>query len=148
MATKRWLLGKHLTSITIATGTEAAEGTVSWSSTVSLANIGDYIRVTDQRQLEQISSVDATFANYEKTLNDSTLSVGEILRVNVRSVLEAATATADLIKVVFVRGTTTWTYIGQVESFEDGVSSQGKNTVQLNLKPKDTGTAPVVSTSS
>jgi len=145
MATKRWLLGKHLTAITVATGSDSG-GTITWATAVSLANKGDYVSISDDRMLEMIAAVDATQTHYEKTLNDSSLSVGEIRINGTRSVLEAATAIADLIKVVFTMGGTTYTFLGTVEHFGDGVRSYGKNTAELNLKPIDYGTPALSST--
>lgn len=144
MAVKKFLLGKHLTAITVAGGTETG-GTITWTTAVSLAGIGDYVRVSDDRMLDMITAVDATFAHYEKTLNDSSLSVGEILRNGTRSVLEELSATYDFVKVVFTRGGTTWTYKGRIATYGDGVASQGKNTGEMSLKPIDDGGAPLLS---
>jgi hypothetical protein len=139
---RNWVLGRDLTALTIYTGVrDATTGVVTWTSAGSLLNQVDYIRLSDTRMLDMIASVDATFAHYEKTLNDSSLVVGEILQKPTAPILPAAAATKDYLKVVFTRSNATYTYLGIIESFADGISALGKNAVEVTLKPIDLGSS-------
>ena len=150
MAAKLWLLGKHLTQLTVYTGSRGTDGTISWTAATLLSGVMlgqvDYIRVSDQRMLDMIASVDDVYAHYELTLLDSSLVVGEILQKKAAegSILAAVAQAATYVKVVFVRGNGTYTYLGIIQGFNDGVTSAGKNVAEMTLKPINAGSAPLV----
>src|SRR5690242_7266054 len=135
MANSNWLLGKHLKSVSIFTGSVAADtGVVTWSSSaIKLADAGatvqsvvDYIRISDDRMLEMICAVDAIYSHYEVTLLDFTLTIGEILSKGAGGKLASTAQGTQLLKVVFSRGTTTvqtYTFYGTIRSFNDGVQA-------------------------
>jgi hypothetical protein len=136
---RNWLLGKDLSALNVYSGTRASDGTMTWSSASSLLNRVDYVRISDDRALDMIASVDAIFAHYEKTIMDFTLTVGEILTKGATNILPGMAAGTDYVKVVFTRGSQTYTFLGIIQSFQDGVTAMGKNAVELTLKPIDLG---------
>lgn len=147
-ATPNWLLGKHLLSLDVYSGTRDTAGTITWATvSSSLLKRVDYVRVSDERMLEMIQSVDGIYAHYEKTLMDFSCTIGEILKRKAGSIvniLPALSQSTDLVKVVFTRGsagtTETYTFLGTIRGFQDGVSAFGKNAAELTLAPIDDGT--------
>lgn len=150
MAAKVWVLGRDLTALTVFTGARAATGVITWTAATLLSGImlgqADYIRVSDERLLEMICSVDDQYAHYEVTLQDSSLVVGEILskKTGGGSILAAVAQAAQFVKVVFIRGLGTYTYEGTIQGFNDGVVAFGKNTAEMTLKPINAGNAPLI----
>ncbi|RYG31769.1 hypothetical protein EON81_22135 [bacterium] len=146
---KNWMLGKHLTSLNLYGGTKNLEtGAVTWeASPVTLLKRVDYVRVTDQRMLDMIASVDATHANYELTLLDSALVVGEIMKRD-NCVLALLAQNFTYVKTTFTRGKGTYTHLGIIQTDGDGIVAYGKNTAEMTLAQADvdaTG-APLVYT--
>jgi hypothetical protein len=142
-APKNWLLGKHLNSLQVFYGVRAADGTMTWTSAGYLAGNSapgscDYVRLADDRALEQINAVDDDHAHYEKTLYDSSFVVGEILK-RTGNILPLIANTYDYVKVVFTRGVPsgtgmqTYTYEGIIRGFNDGVVAMGKNSCEITL---------------
>ena len=144
MPNANWMLGKDLTSLDLYVGTRnATTGAIAWAGSSSdLSDYPDYIRVNDQRLLDMIAPVNAEYAHYERTLFDSSLTVGEVLSKNTKGVLAGLAEAAQYIKVVFTRGGGTYTYLGQIRNFTDGISSMGKNVAELTLAPFFDGTNP------
>jgi hypothetical protein len=159
MATPNWLLGRDLLGLDVYGGSRDASGTITWDgSPASLLGRVDYVRVSDDRMLEMIQSVDGDYAHYEKVLMDFSLVVGEILKRTsgtspaVATILPDLAQSTDIVKVVFKRGSadTTgnyeqYTFLGVIRSFSDGVTAFGKNACELTLAPiADGSTAPLV----
>lgn len=139
---RNWTLGRDLTALTVYSGAKnATTGVMTWTSAGSLLNQVDYVRISDNRMLDMIASIDAIFAHYEKTLNDSSLVVGEILQKVADPILPAVANASDYMKVVFTRAGKTYTYLGIIESFSDGITALGKNAVEITLKPIDLGSS-------
>lgn len=142
---KNWVLGKHLTTLDLFTGTRNADGSITWNaSAATILNHADYIRVSVNRLTELIVGVNATDAHYEGILVDSSLVVGEILRkksVSDEPVLASIAAEYDYVKVIFVRGGKRYTYYGLIQAFQDGITAMGKNVCEMTLQPVDDGTA-------
>jgi hypothetical protein len=156
MATQ-YILGRHLYSCTVTPGTRAdADGAISWGgSPVNILAYVESISITDVREVERITPVNAAYAHYERTLLDSTCEIVEILRKGAAPVLPLLLQNYDLIKLVAVRGKQagssgggilgTYTYIGQIARGSDGHVNMGKNTASISLVPfYDGTTAPLV----
>lgn len=141
--TPNFLLGKHLTALSVAGITEAADGTITVLSGTSLLGYVDGCRFSSDPQLEMIQSLGRIGANYENLLEDSSMTIVEILRRTqggVFPVLPQVAVTYDAAQFTLTRGGKTYTYLGRRSSFRDGVENFGKNTCELTLRPIDIGT--------
>lgn len=146
--TPNFLLGKHLTALTVAPITEAADGTITVQSSSSLLGYVDGVRFSSDPQLEMIQSLGRYGANYENLLEDSSISIVEILRRSqggIFPLLPVVAASYDAAQFVLTRGGKTYTYQGRRSSFRDGVENFGKNTCELTLRPIDIGTGTGIS---
>ncbi len=145
-----WLKGRHLTAVTVIGYTEGADNILTAAATSSLSGVVDYIRFNSDPQHEMIQSVDGTVANYEITLEDYEIVIGEILRKKITSpsvvsLLPTLMATYDRFKVSFTRGSQSYEMWATRGRFGDGVSSFGKNVAEASFRPFDTdGTTPTV----
>lgn len=142
-----WLLGKHLTAVTITPCTEdATTGAVSEGSANTLTGQIDFVRLAIDPVTDTIMPVNATRVHTEILLNSDGLVLGEILTrkngVISEPILPALAYAYDILKVVFTRGGKTWTYYGRRGPFSDGVSSPGKNICELTLLPIDVSGTP------
>lgn len=142
MALPKWLLGRHLTAVTIRPQTEAADGTFSHAAAASpLSGYIDYVRFESDPTLEMIQSVDRTIAHYEITLEDFNLVLGEILTVKTAHVpvLPQMAASYNLFLIEFTRGGQTYSCYMRRGAFRDGVTAFGKNACELTVRPVDVG---------
>ena len=134
-----WLLGKHLTAVTITPLTEdATTGAVSEGTAQTLTGQIDFVLLAMDPVTDTIMPVNATRVHTEILMNSDGLVLGEILtRKNgsTEPILPALVYAYDLMKVIFTRGGKTWTYYGRRGPYSDGVSSPGKNIVELTLLP-------------
>lgn len=143
MAAKKWIIGRDLTALSLYTGVRASDGTITWTLAGSLVGYTDSVTISDDRVLEPIQSVDGLYMHYEKTLMDFSCMVTEILSSVQASVTALVAQTSDFCKVVFTRAGKVYTFLGVISDFHDGISSFGKNTATLTLKPIDTGATPL-----
>lgn len=135
-----WLLGRHVTTITV-TGVLADNfGNLTLSTTGSLTGQLASVKIRSTPTKENISSVDSAIAHNVITEENSSLELEEILRLQgAQQVLPFMAASFSYMKVVFSRAGNTYTYWGSRGEFEDGIESKGKNTCRLNLDQIDIG---------
>lgn len=135
-----WLLGRHVTTITV-TGVLADNfGNLTLSTTGSLTGQLASVKIRSTPTKENISSVDSAIAHNVITEENSSLELEEILRLQgSQQVLPFMAANFTYLKVVFSRAGNTYTYWGSRGEFEDGIESKGKNTCRLNLDQIDIG---------
>lgn len=141
----RWLLGRHLTAITVTPQTMAEDGTLSNAGGAqNLKGYIDYVRLENDPMLEMIQSVDRTVAHYEGTIEDFTIVLGEILAVKEAHVpiLPSMAYSYDHFLVAFTRGGQTYSVYLRRGSFRDGVSAFGKNACELTMRSLDIGGTP------
>lgn len=149
-----WVLGKHLTAITVQPCSRAADGTLTVLTAGSGGDSGmvyptsmkgyiDYVRLSTDPMHDMIQAVDRSVAHYEITLEDYMVTLGEILHQKItggwRPLLPTINGLYDHMKVVFTRGGQSYTFFGKRGSFNDGVQAYGKNTCELTLKSIDVG---------
>jgi hypothetical protein len=140
----RWLLGRHLTAITVTPQTQAVDGTLSNAEGASsLSGYVDYVRLENDPMLEMIQSVDRTNTHYEGTLEDFTLVLGEILTVKTAHVpvLPSMAGSYDHYLVAFTRGGQSYSVYLRRGAFRDGVTAFGKNACELTMRSVDIGGA-------
>jgi hypothetical protein len=146
-----WVLGKHITALNLYAGSrDASSGVVTWSTTAnSLSYLVDYVRVSDDRGLEMLVSLDSAYAHYELGLLDFTITIGEILSKKTSTptgtVLAGLAQSCQYIKVVFTRGGNTYTFFGTIRHFGEAMDSFVKNTNEMILAPyvADPAVAPL-----
>lgn len=144
---KGWAKGKHLTAVTVVGFTEGADNILTAASTASLSGIVDYFRFRSDPHHEMITSVDDTQANYEITLEDSEVQLGEILRnkvIGVVSQLPTFMSLYDRFRITCIRAGQTYAFWTTRGSFSDGITSFGKNTCEATFRPFDPGTSAAV----
>jgi len=134
-----WLLGRHLTAISIVGMTESTAGVLGAVATSSLSGYIDAVQYASRPVQEMIQSVDRVGAHYENTIEDSELQLVEILtRKGYHTpVLPTMAASYDYFTVTFTRGAQTYVSTMKRGAFTDGVANFGKNTVGLNMRPID-----------
>ena len=135
-----WLLGRHVTTITV-TGVLADNfGNLTLSTTGSLTGQLASVKIRSTPTKENISSVDSAIAHNVITEENSSLELEEILRLQgTQQVLPFMAANFTYMRVVFSRAGNTYTYWGSRGEFEDGIESKGKNTCRLSLDQIDIG---------
>lgn len=135
-----WLLGRHVTTITITGVLSDNFGNLTLSTTGSLTGQLASVKIRSTPTKENISSVDSAIAHNVITEENSSLELEEILRLQgAQQVLPFMAASFSYMKVVFSRAGNTYTYWGSRGEFEDGIESKGKNTCRLNLDQIDIG---------
>lgn len=135
-----WLLGRHVTTITV-TGVLADNfGNLTLSTTGSLTGQLASVKIRSTPTKENISSVDSAIAHNVITEENSSLELEEILRLQgSQQVLPFMATYFSYMRVVFSRAGNTYTYWGSRGEFEDGIESKGKNTCRLSLDQIDIG---------
>lgn len=129
-----WLIGQHITTLNIIPQAVAADGTLSDGATSSLVGCIDEISPSLDVEEEEISPMTATTGNMVTTLNMPRLILVEVLRKNGVNILAAAAAGSDYFKIVFVRGSQTWTGYFKRGAYQEGIR-RGKSSGTLNLQP-------------
>lgn len=139
MATPRWLLGRHLTALSVIGMTEATTGTLGAVTTASLSGYVDSISIMSRPVMGMIQSVDRNQAHYEVELEDYLLVLAEILTVKAahQPVLPSMSSAYDFYTVTFTRGSQTYVNKCRRGQFVDGVTNFGKNLAVLTLHPID-----------
>jgi len=136
-----WLLGRHVTTITVTGATSDIYGTLTLANTFgSLTGQLASVKIRSTPTKENISSVDSAIAHNVITEENSSLELEEILRLQgTQQVLPFMAANFTYMRVVFSRAGNTYTYWGSRGEFEDGIESKGKNTCRLSLDQIDIG---------
>jgi hypothetical protein len=144
MAAELWLLGKHLSSLTVAGATRnSTTGAFTVISGTAITTSADFVRFTRTNLSEMIVAVNATKTHNEPTLLDSACSVGEIRKKYVGgagSVLAAIADTYTYAQVTAVTGDgRTVAFLGLIGTVAEGITSVGKNGSEMSLLPVDAG---------
>lgn len=135
----QWLLGQHLTAITVTGLIRAANGDVTEDGEESISGYIEGVELEPTHVLGMFPSVERPSAHYEVLLDDFDLRIVEIKRKSTAanpSVLNNVYDKYSQVKVVFTAADT-WTCYGTIAKLRDGVVNYGKNTMELLLKPAD-----------
>jgi hypothetical protein len=149
-AVPNWLIGKHVTAITVAGVTAATDGTLtitaaSAGNPQSLAGYIDGIDFTIQNTTENIQSIDQRRANYVITESETSFTLTEILKTNdsagaPKNILAPIGMLYDYALVTLTRGGRTWSFMSVVGSYSESIN-KGKSTGKIELKMVDPGTS-------
>ena len=144
-----WLLGRHLTAVTLTQQSVAADGTLTpgtGSAIKTLTALCNRVKLRSNPMLEDVGPVNKTKANNVILQDDFTLEIEVLLKSSGENPLAAAVTASDYFVCVFTRGGQTWTQTVVRGEFDDGVENQGKNTSTLVLHCADiSATNPVLS---
>jgi hypothetical protein len=148
-----WLLGRHLTAVTITPQTEGAGGvlTAVTASSAVLTTTIDSIRLAQNPVTSNISAVNNQRANNVIEEDDGSLVVTQILRKGDTSatptnLLGVLAMGWDYFSATFTRGGRTWTGIYVRGPYTDGVASKGKNVAEMTFLQADAGTSTLTYT--
>lgn len=136
-----WLLGRHLTSVTLTGQSVDASGNMSAGTAQPMTTLIENIEFGVDPALVQVNAVNDTVANYMLPLDDYTITITEIIRANATPVLLLFAANYAVGYFVFTRGSNTFAMYCIRGAFADGVKDPGKNTVSLTLRPVGIGPA-------
>ena len=142
--TPPYLLGKHLTLVTVAGVTIDANGVFSIGSAVSVRALIEELGHDVDFDTEDIAPVTST------QMNEVPLRSGNRVDLSTIALSNAANALHDLVdsfsacRLIWVQGTETFTGDYWLGSLRSGVRGRGKNVMTLSLLPIDNGGAQVV----
>lgn len=141
-AIRKWLVGKNLTTITIAPCTVAADGVITVGTAKSLAGRCEGVSIRARAVTDQIMSVDDVIANNVVLYEDYEINIREILTQktalsgnNYEPVLPLQYYTADIFKIIAIKGGKTWTVYGIRSQLDDTHEGMGKQTSSMTLLP-------------
>lgn len=122
-----WLLGKHVTAVTVTPQTVSTAGVLTPSTPVeTLVGFWDEIDITSENTLENIQSADQRRDNNVITGTGTTVRVVEILKTNDSSATPTnllATlfyGSADYYQVTLTRGGRSFSFYGVARSYNEG----------------------------
>lgn len=149
----QWLLGQHLTAISVAPITFDSAGLITVGTARPISGYIDGVEISPMNRLEMIQSIDQLWAHNQPIMYDTALKITEIKgkKTTVYTpVLNKIFATYLLGQVTFTMGAEVWTGAFAFEGLRDGINAFGKNTMEATFMQIDTtrnsGTAPVVFT--
>ncbi len=146
VAIPTWLLGRHVTAITITGQTVAADGTLSTSGSArSLVGRLDEITFNQENETEEIQALDKRAKNPVIVSSGSSFTFIEILRSNDATVtptniLADVGQLFDYILVSCTRGGRIWAGYFVIKSYQESIR-RGKSTGQLTVETVDVSTA-------
>lgn len=151
-ALPKFLLGRHLTAITITPQTQADDGTLADTTPVqTVTGTCRSVELSIDNQLEDIRPVNTTLANNVVVATDSTITVRQLILKTYASTTQMAIAASTPAlasipqKVAFTRGGKSWSVVGNIQSYNEGVNSQGANEATMVIRLIDDGTGPAFS---
>lgn len=144
--TSPWLLGRHLTAVTVKGLTRAADGTFSVAVTKTLTAYMTENDFQSDPTHEDIGPVNITGANNVITTDDSTLNMAVLLVANGENPLATLFAAYDYFLCEWTRGGQAYAYYGTRGTFGDTVNSRGANYQRSSFRRVDIGSANPVYT--
>lgn len=140
----QWLLGRHLTAVTLVPQSIANDGTLTDASPVALTVRTQSIEFESEVLGEDIRPVNSAIANFVGHTDDSTLTLEILLSTGTGSnPIATAMATYDYFKISFTRGGSTFTGYFYRRALRDGVQSLGKNVAVAVFRQVDVGDLPM-----
>lgn len=146
VAFPQWLLGKHLTTVTLFAQSVSTAGVLTDAATSAFATVVDSIGLNMSPTVENINAVNVPRANNVVVEDDASLQLSIIQRNDTADpdALGALVAAYDYFKGTFtVGGVTpkTWTGYFSRGQYNTGIQGKGKQTSSLELHIIDTGTS-------
>lgn len=138
-ATKPWLLGVHLTAITIAGMTEASNGTLSAASATSIAAYIQEVDPTLEVDLEDVRAVNSLLRNHVATGTGNDLRIVTLQRSDAANTITGLLTTYSVFRVAWTQGAESYVYEGRLRRWNAGVKSRGGNLCVLELAAIDNG---------
>jgi len=154
MAIPLWVLGKHLTALSITPLTEDADGNLAYAAGAqSVLDTATSVRLLSNPMTENISAVARPKANHVILEDDTSIAMtthltrrryGSNTKTNV---LPWFVANYDHCEITFTRGPDTWTGRFVRGQFSDGIIGKGANPTELMLLQVDDAANPLGYTS-
>jgi hypothetical protein len=148
-----WLLGRHLTAVTIIPQTVGAGGvlTAVTASSAVLTTCVENIRISLNPVNSNINAVNDTRANNVVEEDDASLVVTEILKHSDSSAtptnfLAVMAMGYDYYQASFTRGGRSWAGYFCRGPYNDGVVAKGKNTADFTMLQANVGTSSLTYT--
>lgn len=139
MAVPTWLLGRHLTAVSLTPQTVSGAGVLTAGTAKTLTAFINRCKLRSTPLLENVGPVNKTRANNVILEDDFTLEIEVLLSYNGENPLATLVTTADYFTGAFTRGGQAWTCTVIRGEFDDGVENQGKNTSSITLHCADNG---------
>lgn len=137
-----WLLGRHVTAISVTGATADALGNLSQGTQKSLQTSLQGVRLSVQRRRDEISAVTSPRANNVYADIDSSVILTEILKRSGENILVAIARDYDYVYITFSRNQT-WAGYFLVGDYEEAVDNKGRNVGTLSVFQVDDGAGPV-----
>lgn len=137
-----WLVGKHVTAVTLTPQSVASDGTITDTTPVAtMVGHVDEVTISMRSENEEISPMNTTRLNHVQLKVGTTITIHEILKSNGTNYLAtAATGATAVFKVLVTRGGQGFTFYGLLESYEEGLR-RGKSTGSMTLAMLDISAA-------
>jgi hypothetical protein len=143
-----WMTGKAVSTVTVQYASAGSDGTLTLGgSSQSLVGLVDEITYSGSNTVENIAALTSQRDNdVAIEINDS-ITLSEILRTGANNCFLAYvwnnadnTAGSEYIQVVVTRGGNTWTFVGIMQSYNEGLR-KGKTVGRLSVQIVDLGSA-------
>lgn len=142
---RKFLRGRDLTAVTITPETESG-GTLTDGTPVSLSGHCRSVRLSYQKNTENIMSVEDTHENHVPIYDGFTVTVTELVLL-AGSALPADVMTYDYYKIQWTQGANLVTAWGVCTGFDMGVDGQGSQTITATFSAiNNTGSASLTLT--
>lgn len=133
-----WLVGSHVTAISITPLTVAGDGSFTLGTTQSLTGHLDEITLEQFNETENIAPMDVRQNNEVITGSGANLILIEILSSSGGNFLAAAGNANDYVQASFARGGKSFTGQFVVKNYSEGLR-RGKSVGTLRLAPAGIG---------
>ena len=146
MPTPPYLLGRHLTAVTVAGVTVDSNGVLSVGSATAIQALIEELGHEIDVESEDVSPVTAIRMNEVPLRTGHTVDLSVIALSNGANVLYTIRDGFDVCRLVWTEGGDTFIGDYWIGNFRAGVRSRGKNMLTLSLMPIDVGGPQVIRT--
>lgn len=145
MAYDPWLLGEHLTAVTITPLTIASNGAITPGSAVVLTDHVMVVSPTQSVESEDIRPVNSTFINQVPHSQGDSVRLSVLQKSASANLLNSAirACTSKRFIIAWTQGAESFSGYYTFQSQTGGVQNRGGNTIDADFAPSYPGSAPM-----